>query len=149
MYPSDADRVPESFNRETQETSAPFSSAPIVPDLPPTQARASQEGPTTPFLAPPPFDEPMYTSNLSPQPSGQPWNWRAVLSAVVLLAVLGVGVVIGLIAAHAHAGNSPGSTITTSNSPLSLPATVQDLQQTIITVTHNVQQSVVEVKDSN
>jgi putative serine protease PepD len=151
MYPSDADRVPDPFNGETQETHTPtpgFSQEQVTPDLAPTQARVSQEGPTTPFLAPPPFDEPLYTSGLPQQASRPQWNWRTAISAIVLLAVLGAGVVIGLIAANAHASNSPG-TVTTSSSPLSLPSTVQDLQQTIITVTHNVQQSVVEVKDSN
>ncbi|HKD74556.1 MAG TPA: hypothetical protein VKB76_03640, partial [Ktedonobacterales bacterium] len=73
MYPSDADRIPESPNGETQETHTPFSQEPgAASDLPPTQARISQEGPTTPFLAPPPFDEPLYTTSDLPQQAARP-----------------------------------------------------------------------------
>jgi putative serine protease PepD len=79
-------------------------------------------------------------------------GWGMALRAILLLAVLltGVGIGAALLRGHstAAATTSGTHTITTSSGAVNLPSTVQDLQQTVITVVHTVDPSVVEVNSA-
>lgn len=106
---------------------------------------------TTPIY-PSPFATPADTGYVM-TPSPRTWwqtNGKQVLRVALLLVILVAGIGIGVVAAHGRgaATSATGSALRTSNSTVALPSTVQDLQQTIITVVHTVQPSVVEVQSS-
>ncbi len=138
MQPEDFDPIPERESQENDEQPNSLASEP-------------------PFAtAPQSLDYPPVLPSLSNAPARLtqriPWMW--VFRVAALLAILATGVGIGVISASrstspkSSATTSATTTITTSNASLSLPATVQDLQQTIITVVHTVQPSVVEVNST-
>ncbi len=123
--------------------------------------------PPIPTLAAPPLDVPssyqaFEATELVEPPTGQPpltaissrsrppwWLFLALIAVIVALVTTGVGAI--LANAHSHtAGSTAGTTggqsvVTTTSTSLQLPATVQDLQQTIITITQATKSSVVEV----
>jgi len=114
-------------------------------DQPPVQTQAdSHDAPLPPAYLPP-------FATATPVVSRRRGLTPALL-ALLMLALLAVGIGIGAAVnnsrtSHAQAGTG-NVTISTNTSALTLPASVQDLQQTIITVVHADQPSVVEVQSS-
>jgi putative serine protease PepD len=101
-----------------------------------------------PVDVPPSFTPPPIATNPAPRRWG-----RAALIAFLIVALLASGIGIGVIASArrgttASTSATTGQSINNSTSSVTLPATVQDLQQTIITVTKAVQPSVVEITSS-
>jgi S1-C subfamily serine protease len=158
MHPSDFDRDPLPSEQEEQQEPPAADRADLAAEqddrFDPLASEPIEEHPEDPdaptySVFPPPLvsQHAVASSGATRRP---PW-WQAARAAA-LIAILLVGLGIGLIAANAHASqakNNPSATsaatVTTSSSSVSLPATVQDLQQTIIAVTKQVQASVVEV----
>lgn len=116
----------------------------------------SEEIPTSPVMtAMTPFAPP-FDAYIAPAPVISrvpcPW-WRPAAIIIVVLLLLGTGLGLGLMFARSNASTAQATNTTeviaTASGATTLPATVQDLQQTIITVTQRVQASVVEVTSTS
>ena len=131
-------------NMTRDEVQPPYGTA--TPTYQPTPALPSPFSQTPYSYEPPPMIPPA-TPNGSP--NGQPW--RTAFLALVMLVILGLGIGVGVLATRgASTTAKSGSALTTAgSSSIALPSTVQDLQQTIITTTKNVEASVVEVQSRN
>jgi S1-C subfamily serine protease len=132
-----------------------------TPTLPPWQQDPAEEpaaqsttatATATPAFPPPfgPYDPPRIVTYRAQRP----W-WQPALILVLVVMLLGTGLGVGIILSNranteqALTTTSGASVTTTSGSSVTLPTTVQDLQQTIITVTQRTEASVVEVTSTN
>lgn len=79
--------------------------------------------------------------------SRRTWPIAMIVLAVALVAFTSLATVFAYRAIDKSSGTQ-GSVLAPSSSQLVLPATVSDLQQTVVAVVHNVQPSVVEVNSS-
>jgi len=108
--------------------------------------------PPTPYSPQPYYPQPYQSGTWAPPmpaPSGRPAarrGWIVPAAILVLLVLIAGAFAIGQGVGSSAANNNPAvANIGTDGPRVNVPASAQDLQQTLITVVHTVQPSVVEV----
>jgi S1-C subfamily serine protease len=137
---------PPGYEPPGYEPTAPRSAAPTPQPYTPAPY------PPTPYSPQPYYPQPYQSGTWAPPmpaPSGRPAarrGWIVPAAILVLLVLIAGAFAIGQGVGSSAGNNNPAvANIGTDGPRVNVPASAQDLQQTLITVVHTVQPSVVEV----